>query len=202
LRALAADRAGNVYVVRGGDILKYDGTTGALLLILQDEVGYDDVAVLPNGNLLACACFGDDALVFLDSNGQQLSRIPAVVTSRTGDAVSNLKLAVDGLGNIFVLSQKHNAVFRYDANGQFVDRFGSRGDEPGQFTSTGAIEVDSQSRLYVSDFPGVQVFSADGQYLGVFDGPEGYFNGLAFNDQGELYAASNANVIYKFIIEQ
>jgi streptogramin lyase/DNA-directed RNA polymerase subunit RPC12/RpoP len=198
LRNMAADRAGNVYVVRGGNILKYAGADGQLQAVFESDHGYDDVVVLPNGGLLACACFGSDDLVFLDADGTETSRVPQAVTSLTGDAVSNLHLAVDGLGNIFVLSQKHNAVFEYDSSGRFTDRFGSEGDAPGQFTSTGAIAVDNRSRVYISDFPGIQVFTPDGQFVDVFDVPKGFVLGLAFSDRGELYAASNSNFIYKF----
>jgi DNA-directed RNA polymerase subunit RPC12/RpoP len=198
LRNLAADRNGNVYVVRSGQILKYDGASGDLLATFDDEVGFDDVVVLPDGRLLACACFGGNDLVFLDADGTPGTRISSAITSLTGDTVSNLRVAVDGLGTIYVLSQKDSAVFKFSPDGQYQDRFGGDGDEPGQLRAPGGIAVDGQGRVYVSDFKGIQVFTADGQYIDVFDVPQGAVFGMAFNDQGALYATSNSNEIYKF----
>jgi len=202
LRGLAADREGNVYVVCGGVILKYAGVTGELLKKIKSNDYFDDVAGLPEGGLLACACFGSDDLVFLDSEGETVNRVPKVVTSQTGEVTTNVRLAVDGLGNIFLLSAFDSAIFKFTPEGKFVDKFSGEGDEPGQLRAPYAIAVDSQSRIYVSDFKGIQVFDAEGRYLDLIKPPDFAFAyGLTFNDDGELFAVGN-NQVYKFMLNE
>lgn len=202
LRGLAADRDGNVYVVRGGAILKYEGATGELLQKIKGNDYFDDVAVLPAGGLVACACFGSDDLVFLDSEGEAVNRVPKAVTSQTDEVTTNVRLAVDGLGTIFLLSAFDNAIFKFTPEGKFADTFSGEGDEPGQLRAPYAIAVDGQSRIYVSDFKGIQVFDADGRYLDLIKPPDFAFAyGLTFNAENELFAVGN-NQIYKFVLNE
>jgi len=202
LRGMAADKAGNVYVVRSGVILKYAGASGKLLKKIKGNDFFDDVALLPDGGLLACVCFGADNLVFLNAKGATVSRVRKVITSQTSGAITDVRIAVDGLGNIFALSAADSAIFKFTPAGKFVDKFSSEGDEPGQLRAPYALAVDSQSRLYVSDFKGIQVFDAQGNYLDLIQPPDSAFAyGLTFNDQNELFAVGN-NHVFKFVLNE
>jgi len=82
-----------------------------------------------------------------------------------------------------------------------VNKFGSDGDEPGQFRAPNAIAVDGQSRVYVSDIKGIQIFDAEGRYLGVFEPPNRAFVfGMTFDDQNELFAVAGDQV-FKFVLK-
>ncbi len=125
---LAADRAGNVYVLWTGVILKYDGNTGKFLgkftgevldTFFKDTDNFHDLTLLPNGSLWAVSdARNRDDLVHLDSTGKVVARIQKVISAQVDEASispTDLKVAVDGLGNIFVLYKgtRDPAVFRF-----------------------------------------------------------------------------------------
>lgn len=122
------------------------------------------------------------------------------------------RIAVDGLGNIYVLGKSqdtlgdyNDVVFRLAADGEYLSQFGSSGDEPGQFHAgtTNAIAVDGQGRIYVSDFDGIKIFDPGGRYLGLIDVGETWpFRDLAFNDQDELLALSDSEQVFKFVMNE
>lgn len=100
-----------------------------------------------------------------------------------------------------VVGPTANAVFRFSPEGKFVNRFGSDGDGKGQFRAPNAIAVDGQSRVYVSDIRGIQVFDADGRYLASIGVPNsGVVFGMVFDDQNALYVVANNSKVLKFEI--
>lgn len=197
---LAVDRQGVVYVVQGGQIYRYDGPTGGLL----GQVAYagggrcKDVAVMADGGLVAAWWDNRDDLVRFDAQGQVVWTLESAISGQTGDAELNTRVAVDGLGNIYALGTFHDVVFKFAPDGQFITRFGSEGEAPGQFRAPHAIAVDGQGRVYISDLKGVQVFDAEGRYLDLIevDGP-GF--GMTFNAQNELFVAARHRVI-KYVL--
>jgi sugar lactone lactonase YvrE len=86
-------------------------------------------------------------------------------------------------------------------DGKFVNRFGSDGDENGQFHAPSEIAIDGFGRVFVSDINGIQVFSPDGRYLDRFR-VEGYAFGLVFNDQNDLYVVTNKPEVFVYSINQ
>jgi ribosomal protein L7/L12/outer membrane protein assembly factor BamB/DNA-directed RNA polymerase subunit RPC12/RpoP len=200
---LAVDRKGTLYAVVSGDILRFDTEDGQSLGAFEyssDEFGgvyFDDVATTPDGGLVAVTR-GEDVLRF-DPNLELIQTIPAAISSVSQDSELDAHVAVDGVGNIFLLGTFNNAVFKYSPQGRFVTRFGSDGDEAGQFRAPSAIAVDNQSHVYVSDFKGVQVFDQDGRYLYQFALP-GFPFGLAFDDQNRLFAVTNAPRVIRALL--
>jgi hypothetical protein len=90
-------------------------------------------------------------------------------------------VAFDSEGNIFVSDGYGNSfVHKFDKNGEFVTRWGSRGTGPGQFQTPHAIVVDPKGNVYVADRSNnrIQVFDNNGKYLREFKvdvrHPEGY----------------------------
>ena len=200
LRGLAADRAGRVYVVRQNVILQYEGASGALLRTIDNaEYGYDDVTVQADGTLLAVdGSAASNDIVHLDADGNFLSRIENPIANQTERSELNTRVAVDGLGTIFALGSFNGAVFKFTPEGKFVTRIGSEGDAEGQFRALQAIAVDNQSRVYVSDFRGIQVFDAEGRYLGLID-VDGSASGIVINDQNDIFVAARRQVI-KYVL--
>jgi DNA-binding beta-propeller fold protein YncE len=196
LRALAADRKGVVYVVQKGVISRHDGETGNPLgqLRYADGDGFDDVGVAADGGLVAAWYRNRDDIIRFAPSGEVTRTIRAAISSTSGDSELNTRVAVDGLGNIYALGTFNNAVFKFSPDGKFLTRFGSDGDQPGQFRAPSAIAVDGKGRLYVSDFKGVQVFDSNGRYLAVFN-PGGTASGMVFNDKGELFVAARNHVV-------
>ncbi len=213
---LLADRDGAVYALWTGEVLKYDGATGKLLGTISGDVvnsvanlteDIHDMALLPDGNLLAIAGFGfDDDLVRFDANGKVVSRIQKIVSTPKDDSVfpSSLKLAVDGLGQIFIIDSfpSNTAVYVFNPDGKYVSKFGSKGKQPGQFDAfNDQIGVDGKSRVYVKNWSNLQVFDATGRYIDTISSDQ-YANSLfdfTLTSDG-LYVVGAKNMIYKLAL--
>ena len=197
LRGMAADRGGAVYVVQSGNITRYEGATGKALGSVGAGGGrFDDVAVAADGGLVAFAQDPRDNIVRIDRTGQASKVIRRAVSGQTDRSELEIRVAVDGTGNVYGLGAFNDAVFKFSPDGRFLTQFGSDGDEPGQFRAPGAIAVDNQGRVYVADFKGVQIFDPAGRYLDTIK-VKGAASGMAFNDKGELFVVARTQV-YKF----
>lgn len=196
LRGMAADRNGIIYVVQSGIISKYDGATGNSLgqLGYAGGWGFDDIRMAADGGLVASWYKNSDDIVRFNSAGQAVRTIRAAISSVTDHSELDTQVAIDGLGNIYALGTFNNAVFKFGPDGKYQTKFGSAGDQPGQFRAPSAIAVDGKGRVFVSDFKGIQVFDGDGRYLNVFN-PEGHAFGMAFNDGNELFVTNGKQVL-------
>ena len=200
LRGMTADRRGTVYIVQRGEIKKYEGTTGKLLGTTGAAGGhYDDVFATPDGGLVAFARKGHDNVVRLDSSGQVRQVIEKAVSGQTDRSELSIRVAADGVGNVYALGEFNDAVFKFSPEGRFLTRFGGDGDEPGLFRAPDAVAVDNQGRVYVADFKGVQVFDPNGRYLKVID-VKGAASGLAFTDKNELLVVART-AVWKFNVD-
>jgi DNA-binding beta-propeller fold protein YncE len=195
LRGLAADRKGVVYVAHGGGIHRYQGETGEKLGQLDYErSGFDDVAAAADGGLVAAWHSNRDDIVRFDSNGKAIRTIPAAISSASGDSELSMRVAIDGAGYIYALGRFNNAVFKFAPDGKFMNRFGSSGDQSGQFRAAYSIAVDGYGRVYVGDIKGIQVFDANGRYLTTV-GQKGMAFGMVFNDKNELFVIARDHVV-------
>lgn len=195
LRGLAADRKGTVYAVHGGVIDRYRGETGEKFGQLEyTRAGFDDVTTTADGGLVAAWRRNRDDLVTFDPNGKVVRTISAAISGASGDSELNMRVAVDGSGFIYALGTFNNAVFRFSREGKYVNRFGSAGNQAGQFRAPSSIAVDGFGRVYVGDIKGIQVFDADGRYLALIE-YKGMPFGLVFNDKNELFVVARDHVI-------
>ncbi len=206
---LEIDRSGVLYAQQIGRIFRYDLASGAPL----DEVAYtEDIAVsfkhlalTVNGELLAINGVRN-TIVRFNAAGQT---VQTITLDAIPGAVSIDNLAVDGVGNMYVigvaedaLGDRQDVIFKFAPDGQYVSQFGSSGDAPGTFRGiVSSIAVDGQGRIYAGDFTGIQVFDNNGRYLDLIE-LEGVARDLAFNDQGELLAITSQNRLYKFDVSQ
>jgi sugar lactone lactonase YvrE len=203
ITGMAVARDGSVYLVYGSDLFRHDGETGEVLEQVEyvDGWGFGDVATLPDGGLVAAWYKNRDDIIVYDRSGEAVTVMQEAISGVTGDTEVTIKVAVDGQGNIFALGQLAESVFHFSPDGDYINRIGSGGDEAGQFRAAGDIAVDNQSRIYVSDISGIQVFATDGRYLSTISTPtRGYAYGLAFDDDNFLYVVSN-NTVYKYQLE-
>jgi hypothetical protein len=202
LQGMTVGRDGVVYAIQSGRIYRYDEATGeALGEIPYETFGFDDVVVDVNGRVLGAGWLSfEDKVVRFDGNDEVALTINEVISGQTGRNELNLKLAVDGLGNIYVAGSFNNLVGKYSPDGRFLNRFGGPGDEPGQFRAMTAIAVDGQGRVYVSDIKGVQVFDENGRYLDTLSTIRPVYS-MAFTAQNELLV-SNGRQITKYRLNQ
>lgn len=196
LVSMAANRAGTVYIVMGGEVYLHDGPSGDYQGAWNYEDQFDDVFSTMNGGLLAAHGGTDDNILRFDA-GQNLElEIPSAISGQTGDSELKMMVAEDGVGKIYALGAFNDAVFIYNVQGKFLNRIGSAGDEPGQFQAVSDIVVDGQGRIYVSDFDGINVFSPYGRFLGLIEVDNVAF-GLAIDDQDNLYVAARTQ-LYRY----
>ena len=161
---LASDYGGHLLAARRGDILIYNAADGTLIGTIPGkfaETRYEAVAVDPANMLYALhSSAGELDLIKLDPSGQVIWRKPQVNKGLVQNTqISSVhRLAVDGLGNSFLLDDAQNQVYQFDAQGNFVDRFGSKGKGPGLLEHPEDLAVDGQGRVYILDQDGIEIF--------------------------------------------
>jgi len=204
IAGLDADHAGDVFVAYDTSIFRYKGVTGELLGELTNPVEgtFGDLSAEPDGSLAATWYEGRwgiitsleghrDDLVIFNPQGKISLTVPGFISGQTGDTALDNYIAVDGLGNIFVLSD--DLVYAFSPQGKYINHFGSHGNNPGQFNFTNSIAVDGQGQIYIGDSFKVHVFSPDGQFIADF--PTGVsVDAMAFDEKGALWVVSRDKV--------
>ncbi len=208
LRGLAVKPDGTLYLSFDGEIHIYEGNTGESIgqIARDDQQYFESIALAADGSLVVVSR-GEDILRF-GPDGELNLTIPDSISSISGDSELNAKVAVDGVGNIYALGTFNEAVFIFDPEGAFVDRFGGEseqsaalGIDPGHFRAANTIAVDGYGRIFVSDIMGIQVFDSEGQYFHAIK-VEGVAFDLAFDLQNNLYVASNARKALKYEVKK
>ncbi len=202
---LAVDTAGQLYVVRVGDILVYNGLDGKLMNTIdgKDLKAFFQAAAVDATNKLYAlhATASEDDLVLFDQAGTLLQRNQDIITQvNPKDAAMDLRIAVDGTGNSYILSTFGNQVYIYDRFANFIDRFGSVGKSPGQFDNPNGIAVDGNKMIYVLNSQEVQQFDENGTYLRSLkiQPGNGAWRDLVLDTQANLYIVTGLGKVLKF----
>ncbi len=201
---LAADLQGNVYVTRGGDILKYKAADGTLLTTIPGsfpDTRYQGMAIDATNTLYVVhTTASDNSVIKLDANGQKLQRWDDMVTSvNKKDAAMELSVALDGVGNIYLSSFFGKAVYVYDKNGKYVSRFSSQQDAQDS-GSPGQIVIDGKNNLYLDNFGTIKHFDIEGRYQNSLptDYAQGTPMGLTVDRAGFIYVVTNKGKVLKY----
>jgi DNA-binding beta-propeller fold protein YncE len=203
---LTASLAGTVYVSYKGDIYRFEGSSGKALGKLDYENGqeFGDLVALPDGGVLG-AWYQErwgiitsleghrDDLVWFDAEGKTTQKLESAISGQTGDTALDNILAVDGLGNVYVLSEYDKVVFKFTSQGKFVDRIELTSSDPHQSIWINCIAVDGQGRVYIGGSNQVYIFSPEGQYLLSFETKHSVWK-MAFSVPGDLYTTSGDSV--------
>ena len=194
LHRLATDGS-SVYVLQAGKVSRYEPGTGNSIGTLPGKPidGIDDLALGLDGSVTLIA--RSETIVRLRPDGSRILEVRDAISAITDRTELSVKVALDGNGDIYLLGGFQKSVFRFSADGKFLNRFGSGGDGPGQLRSPFDVAVDGQGRVYVSDSSGIHVFTGDGRYLHTFAPGSEIVFGLAFDDRGDLYAACRTRIV-------
>lgn len=150
-QALAADRAGNVYVADSGlnRVAKFDssgntvkrwGSTGSGTGQFNAPRG---IAVDETGNVYV-SDFNNNRIQKFDSSGTFLTQWTGFNGPRA--------LAVDGAGFVYLSNATANQVLKLDpVSGATLASWGSAGTADGQFNAPRGLSVDPGGNVYVSD---------------------------------------------------
>ena len=61
-------------------------------------------------------------------------------------------IAVNRSGHLVVVDNRASCVLVFQPNGKLVQKFGSRGSDPGKFAGPHFVAIDSQEHIIISDF--------------------------------------------------
>lgn len=196
--SMVIGRDGTVYIPVFGRILKFDSTGKSLGEINLGRDCVESIDLAADGSLVAIV--NNEDIVWLTTEGEIKQRVDKAVSSVSNRTELSASIAVDGLGNVYVLASFNNAVFVFDSKGKYINRFGSQGSEAGQFRAPGAIKVDGKGRVFISDIGRIQVFGSDGRYIDSFN--VNYAYGLAIDEQGKIYITTNQKKVEKYSIKE
>ena len=200
--SIAVGQDGKIYIPNG-KILIFDESGQQLGQIGDDNHFYENIAMGTDGTLYAIT-FGDNNLVHLKRDGSIDFEIPDPINAVMGSSGGFPKLAVDGLGNIYITNDTPPVILKFSSKGKYINQFGGEAQnagqfEPGKFVSPEGIAIDGYGRIFVDDFYNIQVFDSSGAYLNNISG--GYY-GIAFDSQNNLYATSIDHYVVKFQIQK
>jgi len=170
---------GRLYVLIGGVILVYNAeSTSPVKTIHFAPAFIQDMVIRSDGVMLTLSNDSEaETLSFLNKSGGVTRRLRSFHSDAADAALSPrevgldaIRFAVDGAGNIFSVyafgalgsySLNYNddelLIFRFTKEGKYVNKFV-------QSMKSCGIEVDNQSRIYVSDDNSIQVSTNPVQY--------------------------------------
>jgi ribosomal protein L7/L12 len=200
---LAATLDGRVFIASVDGLYEFDGLSGERKgkLTYEGDGYFEDVCSAPDGSLLAVYFNFQENIIRFDDTGQINLFLENPIGNVTDHSELDTSVAVDGIGNIFLLGSFNNLAFIYNRAGNYQSKFGGDGEGPGTFHAVGAIAVDNQSRIYISDIDGVQVFDPNGRYLDVFNVSNGVRE-MIFDLAGNLYTVDYQQHITRYRINQ
>ncbi len=117
------------------------------------------------------------------------------------DNVSDIDVGQNG--NIFVADSGSHRILVFTPNGQFITKWGKKGEGQNEFNEPQGIAIDNNGNVYVSEYGdgdhGIKVFTEDGDFItmwgrhgegiGEFLGARG----IAIDDGGNIYIADTYN---------
>ena len=110
-------------------------------------------------------------------------------------------VAFDSVGNVYVVDDYNHCIRVFSARGQFLRKFGKKGNGAGELDKPNCIAIDSDDVVYVTEGSNhrVSVFMCDSEFLfsfgskgtrpGQFDTPDG----IAVNKKGVVYVVDHGN---------
>ncbi len=210
INKIAVADNGNLYVAVGGVILVYAGDATEPTRTIHVAPDYiQDFAFRSDGGLLAVSNNDSiETLVYFNQAGKVTRRIKGFHTNTADAALSPaetgvvaIRIAVDGAGNIFSVyafgdlgsyqlsyNTEELMIFRFTPEGKYVNKFV-------ETMSSCGIEVDDQSRIYLTDGQDVlNVYSNTGQLIGSVWGV-GATPAFALDKANNVYAIKDDKVI-------
>jgi DNA-binding beta-propeller fold protein YncE len=196
------ERGGTLYAVSEGRLFHYTAA-GTLMGEVKhpDGAGFFHVAPRPDFGVIATWHNAErDDVVLVGKGGEIETVYRNAVTGAVGavgavgEPVGDTLVAMDGRRNFYVAVPRLSIVCVFNFRGEYQNRFGSAGEEPGQFSGpVVGLTVDGQEN----------VFTADGKWVSVFHGPEARFlrrvestaSALAVTDGDQVLAAVGTEVV-------
>ncbi|CAB1425402.1 unnamed protein product [Pleuronectes platessa] len=155
----------------------------------------------PNGKLVTkFGARGTSDRHFAEKSGANIALEQKI--SKSGPVFSPHFVAVNNKNEIVVTDFHNHSVKVYNADGEFLFKFGSHGEGNGQFNAPTGVAVDANGNIIVADWGNsrIQVFDSSGSFLSYINttadplyGPQG----LALTSDGHVAVADSGNHCFK-----
>ena len=207
IKDMAVGTDQRVYIVRRPDLLIYgeDGSPAGMISGNLTSDTYDVLDMDPANTLYAIhAGQNQTSLVKMNADGEVLLRADDL--DRQVDKnypLTSVRMAVDGLGNAYILNPWGDALYLFDSQGTFRDKVASKGTSPGQINNPVNLAVGGDGRIYLINDSQIQVFEASGRFLVGYDWDYSYGSprDLTLDLEGYLYVVTSKGWVFKFQIE-
>ena len=201
-RAIATDRAGNIFVADTGNgrIEKFSPSGVFLSTIGTKGTGHGQLGE-PNGICIDRAGNIYVAEVASNHRVQKLAADGRFIAEWKGPApgfYGPRRIAIGPDDSVYVVDQGRPRIVKFSPDGQVLATWGSGGSNEGQFADHTSVAVDgTTNKVYVADPRNsrIQVFDPDGRFLTKWPVPEwgqpqGFEDLAIDSNRGRLYASS------------
>jgi hypothetical protein len=209
---ISFDQQGNLYIVGDNCIRKLDANRNVSLWgewSKCDSYSYDHSSVphklmIDRQNNFYALAYRPDGTSYIQKRDSSGKLLLSWGSEGNGDGqfkgrnYSSLGgITVDSEGLLYVVDRGNYRVQKFDGNGNFLGKWGSRGNNDGQFIDPTAIDVDGEGNVYVLDngSSAIEKFCPDGRFLtkwasaGTGGRPLKYMQDLALDSEGNVYIA-------------
>jgi sugar lactone lactonase YvrE len=191
--AIAFDASGRTDELRTESYAKvdYDYEAGKL----------DEIAIEDPGSASDLSEAEEEALEYVPPAPTYKSTLPIYGGVGDGKLAGPTDIALAPNGDLFVLDRGQHRVQRFNQEGKYLSKFGTKGTINGQFEGPVSIAIDATGNLYVSDRGNnrIQKFNESGTFVKAF-GSSGSADGqlaapgqIAIDATGNLYVADTGN---------
>ena len=187
--ALEVDQNGILYAAAARDILRYDTKNGSVLSPVPNPENYFfyDIKILTDGSIGALVT--DDDLARINPDGTTIWYVEDAISAIAGDSDTRGRLAVDGNNNLYLSGTFVESIFKYSADGKYLNSWGSAGEEPGQFEYIYGVALTDKGQVAVLDFNQMELFEPDGRFVEQIELDHTLYD-VQFDASGKFYAIS------------
>lgn len=209
IQKIAVDDKNRLYVLVGGTILVYESEASEPFNTFHAAPDFMvDFALRSDGTMLIVSTNDEiETLVFVNKAGKVTRRINGFHTE-TADAVLSpretglaaIRLAADGAGNIYsvyAFGDLGSYDLNYDSEDLMIFRFTPEAGYVNKFVqsmNSCGIELDNQSRIYISDENSINIYTNNGELVSTV--PDlGGIDAFALDGQNNIYVLADDKVI-------